>query len=488
MDRCALCPCPSDKICPASSHARYCHLVEQDTDNLAKNSRHVPHWINFIADNGQAQVHHVMNLDQIRPVVLPRSGSSRDEPRQVNLADFRTRFNPSAGNPHGVVQIWPMACIGGAERAMISVMKATAPEILWRGVGLLEMDHNAPEMVAELRSLCPVAIGPDQCRQLITSAKVVVVWAVHDIVDLMPQVGPRPKIICVSHSPSESAWAMKSVSQTIGIDHWVAVSQSATLPIPESERSKAVVIPNAIDPERIKQRRSRAEMRASWGISGSMKILGCYHRQSSEKDPTALARAIRYLPEDWIGVAVGDGFELERVNEHAERTVPGRVKFFPARTDAGNVLGAFDSLLVSSKYESFCLSMVEAFAVGTPVVSTPVGIALEHPELVREIPIQDDGKAIAAAVLADQVEGTHTRCRLAQACAADLWFPDRLGDAWKRLLTPMVEDTQPFAVERKAKGCVHRGCKTGCQHFICNRDSREVRVKDCFSCVQTTGA
>jgi len=378
-----------------------------------------------------------------------------------------------------------MALVGGAERAMISIMKASSPAILWRGVALLEMDDNSPYILDELRSLCPVAIGPDQCKAMIGNSEIVVAWAVHDIASMLPKSGVRPKVIAVSHSQADSVWAMQMGENTTGVDLWVAVSESAKEPIPGPYRDQAVIIPNAIDPSRLRQKEKRDKVRQSWGVAPGAKVLGCFHRQSGEKDPTALARAIAHLPPEWVGVSVGSGFETEGVKDHARVTVGDRVIVLPARTDAGSVFGAFDALLVSSKYESFCLTMAEAFAFGLPVISTPVGIALDHPELVRTIPINDPGPGIVREVmeLINKPFDTENRVLKAKLCASKLWMPDALGKSWTRLLSEMIQEPKPVGTQ--AVACVHRGCKTGCQHFICNRDHREVKVNECIPCVES---
>lgn len=476
MTRCESCSCPVGQICASINHPRYCELVKRDRERLAKDPNYHAPYLNFIAGNPV----------QPKPVPPVRTKSQAQEPKST--IPSRPRFLPERGKPKGVVQVWPMASVGGAERAMISIMKATSPGTLWRGVGVLEMDFNDPAMMEELQALGPVAVGPDECKALIASAQVVVAWAVHDIASMLPESEPRPKIIAVSHSQADSAWAMRMGEQTIGIDQWVAVSDSAREPIPEAERNSAVIIPNAIDPRRLKQRRSRERIRREWGISPHAKVLGCYHRQSSEKDPTALARAIAYLPEEWVGVSIGSGFETEAVKVHASVITGDRVKILPADLDAGSVFGGFDALLVSSKYESFCLTMAEAFAYGLPVISTPVGIALEYPNLVRQIPVADHGQGIAAAVIEDDNEPDEKRERVAKAkaIAQELWYPDQLGRSWSRLLAGMLDGKVP--ADMLAKSCVHRGCKTGCQHFICNRESREVHKKDCIPCVRAIGA
>lgn len=388
---------------------------------------------------------------------------------------------PPAMLPRGVVQVWPAAFVGGAERAMISVLRATSPAIPWGGVALLAgPEHHAPEILDELRALGPVAVGVDRARALLASAEVAVSWAVPDVASLLPADGPRPKVVAVSHSPGDSAWAVETLGRTVGVDRWVAVSEAALAPIPEAQRGRAVVIPNAVDHSRMHVDVDRDRMKAEWGLPADARILGGLNRLSSEKRTERLVDAVAALPPEWFGVVVGEGNERATLEAYAAEVAPGRVIFPGARSDVGNVLMAFDWLLVASAYESFCLSMAEAFWMGVPVVSTPVGIAAEHPEAAWLVGPDPSGAEIAATVLgARDPEGRRREEGI--SLSASLWSPDRLGRAWADLLRPMLAPAS-LAPDRLVASCAHAGCKTGCRHRVCNRDHREVHHTDCVAC------
>jgi hypothetical protein len=361
---------------------------------------------------------------------------------------------------------------------MMSVIRATSPAIEWRGVGLVSGGESAA--IAELRRLGPVAIGPDECRALLASGRVVVSWAVPDAVDLMPGGDDRPAHVAVSHSPGASAWARETLAGTRGVDRWVAVSEAARAPIPGAERGRAVVIPNAIDPARLRVTASRAATRAAWGLPPGAKVLGGLNRLSSEKRTERLIDAVAALPPEWYGVVVGEGIERSALERYAAEIAPGRVLFPGGRPDVGNVLAAFDRLLVASAYESFCLSLAEALWMGVPVLAAPVGIAAEHRECVRLLPADPTGGEVARAALEAPTDPGPGR-----ALARTLWGPDALGRAWRGLLAPLLGPDDPLGPERRARGCVHRGCRTGCQNAICLRDHREAHfTNDCVPCAR----
>jgi glycosyltransferase involved in cell wall biosynthesis len=103
-----------------------------------------------------------------------------------------------------------------------------------------------------------------------------------------------------------------------------------------------------------------------------------------QKDPGALARAVAALPREWIGVGIGDGIgmgdDYRRIRRDARRLAAGRVHFFGARSDVGNVLAAFDIVLVPSTHESYCYVLAEAMLAGRPLVATCRGPLEDHPE------------------------------------------------------------------------------------------------------------
>ena len=82
-------------------------------------------------------------------------------------------------------------------------------------------------------------------------------------------------------------------------------------------------------------------------------------------------------------LVAGDGPDLDEVRREATaRGLDGRVRFVGplGRDDVLALFRAADASLLSSSWENFPHTVVEALAVGTPVVATEVGGV---PELVR---------------------------------------------------------------------------------------------------------
>jgi glycosyltransferase involved in cell wall biosynthesis len=238
------------------------------------------------------------------------------------------------------------------------------------------------------------------------------------------------------HFPGESPWGEGSEFLLRGVDRFVAVSELALESIPRSIRERVEVIWNAVEPGRLAVRRGRSTMRGRWGIPPDVTVAGYIGRLAPEKDPDAMLRLAAELPEPWHVVIVGDGREREGLARKVEALGLDRARLVGGDTDVGDVLGAFDTLVVPSLYESFGLTMAEGLWAGVPVLATRSGLAKLVPGLVREIRAGAGGGELADAVLADRrdVAGTRLRVERAGSFARERLGLDRFGRAWTELL------------------------------------------------------
>lgn len=142
-------------------------------------------------------------------------------------------------------------------------------------------------------------------------------------------------------------------------------------------------------------------------------------RLSREKDYSTLLRAVhRVLHNRPVRMFfVGDGVERESlIVQTRELGIEQAVHFAGAAVNPYMYMRNSDMLVVSSRYESFGLVLVEAMACGTPVVSTICGTGpadiLDNGSYGRLVPIGDD-EALAKAMLATLSEQPN-RSRLRQ--------------------------------------------------------------------------
>jgi glycosyltransferase involved in cell wall biosynthesis len=134
---------------------------------------------------------------------------------------------------------------------------------------------------------------------------------------------------------------------------------------------RVTVVPNPA-PE-LPRLPSREEARASLGLDGP--ALATAGRLTAQKSLGDALRAIARVP----GVALlvlGDGPERAKLErEAAGLGVSDRVRFLGAgsRDDVLTLFRAADAVLVTSAWENLPHTVLEALAVGTPVVATAVG-------------------------------------------------------------------------------------------------------------------
>ncbi len=149
-----------------------------------------------------------------------------------------------------------------------------------------------------------------------------------------------------------------------------------------------------------------------------------------------MIRLAEGLPDPWHVVIVGEGRERATLAVEARAKGLERVHLVGGDPSPGDVLNAFDSLVVPSRYESFGLTLAEGLWAGVPVVATRSGLAKLVPGLVREIKVGAGAGELAGAVLADHREAEPTRSRVeaARSFARDRLGLDRFGLAWTELL------------------------------------------------------
>jgi glycosyltransferase involved in cell wall biosynthesis len=128
-------------------------------------------------------------------------------------------------------------------------------------------------------------------------------------------------------------------------------------------------------------------------------------RLSPEKDFPTLLRAVSLaiceVPEFRLQI-VGDGAERQRLGQLVhDLQLDGRVQFLGERNDVADLLPRAGFFVSSSSTEGISLTLLEAMAVGLPIVTTTVG---GNPEIVDEgktgrlVPAGDPERLAAAIV------------------------------------------------------------------------------------------
>jgi glycosyltransferase involved in cell wall biosynthesis len=146
--------------------------------------------------------------------------------------------------------------------------------------------------------------------------------------------------------------------------------------------ARIVIINNAIDLSALSEPSAEklAAFRDEFGL-GSDPVVGTVGRLAEEKRPflwlQIACEVLKRRPQTkflWVG---GGPLETELRKEIASRGIGDRVVVAGVRKDIGTVLSALSVFLLTSRQEGLPNVLIEAQALGVPVVSAAVGGALE---------------------------------------------------------------------------------------------------------------
>lgn len=148
---------------------------------------------------------------------------------------------------------------------------------------------------------------------------------------------------------------------------------------------KIKVIHNGVDTARFRpQEELRRSMRQRLGIAPDEFCIGAVGRLEPVKDIATLLRAAAQMPGLARGcrlLIAGDGREATALGELAQ-SIPElklRTQFVGEIQEIPEFLNALDVYVLPSLFEGICNSLLEAMAVGVPVVATATG---GNPEVV----------------------------------------------------------------------------------------------------------
>ncbi len=214
-------------------------------------------------------------------------------------------------------------------------------------------------------------------------------------------------------------------------DHVIAVSEEVRrcLLVHGVPPQRVTTIPNGIDVEALQQTAGRGpSLRTLLEVPDGAPVVGTIANLHPRKGLETLVGALPLLYKRWpdfrtvvIGRDDGMGACLRRLA--AESGVGSLLYFLGPRRDALALLREFDVFVLPSRVEGLPIALLEAMALGRPVIVTPVGGV---PEVVR-----------------DQIEGLHV----------PVGAPEALAHAVNRLLQ---DPGEAAALGRRAATRVRR--------------------------------
>lgn len=141
--------------------------------------------------------------------------------------------------------------------------------------------------------------------------------------------------------------------------------------------AKILVIPNAIDahhfrPDPVIGRQLRIEL----GIPDDAMVVGTVARFIDQKDPITFIRAARLIADRMPDVRFlwcGEGPMRQEIEQlAAELELTSVTHFLGYRKDIANIMNVFDLFVLTSIFEGLPYTILEAMAVGLPLVVTDV--------------------------------------------------------------------------------------------------------------------
>ena len=143
---------------------------------------------------------------------------------------------------------------------------------------------------------------------------------------------------------------------------------------------RIAVIPNGVDFAALAAAARPDLLRSELGIPPAAPLVAYVGKDSRVKNvPRAVevVRRARAAHRDQHAVFVGEGLDEEARGKLAPDLPPGPVRLLGPRPDVPSILAAADALLLTSDSEGCPNVVIEALALGTPVVSADVGDVAE---------------------------------------------------------------------------------------------------------------
>jgi len=176
------------------------------------------------------------------------------------------------------------------------------------------------------------------------------------------------------HGGPAARWLMSRTDALLAVSEGIAARLGAA----GAPRARVTLVPGAVDTERFTPKADGRRVRAELGL-GDAPVVGCIARMVPGRGHDVLLRAMALLhdrlPEARL-VLVGRGEHRPAVEALVQRLgLESTVVLAGYRgSDLPATLAAFDcAVLLGAGSEESCRAVLEAMAVGRPVVAAPVG-------------------------------------------------------------------------------------------------------------------
>ncbi|MPZ17084.1 MAG: glycosyltransferase [Luteitalea sp.] len=339
--------------------------------------------------------------------------------------------------------------IGGAERALCRIVPRLAPRVDSHVISMLGHGPLADELTRagvpvvclDMRPGRPTASALWRCTRELRRLRpdLLQTWMYHaDLLGLVSGIAARvPRIVWNIRASDMDLTPYGHVSSlTRRLCTWTSAIPAAVVVNSRAGRQahrklgyrarEWVLIPNGVDPEEFRPRATdRAAIRKELGCAETTVVIGLVARFDPVKGHDTFLRAAAQLTEtgdDVHFVLIGEGATRDNPSFAAllAREAPGvRLTCFGSRNDVSRLLTGVDIATCSSVSEGFPNVVVENMASGVPCVVADVGDAAAI--------VGSTGLVVPAAA------------------------PDRLADAWRRLIALGPADRQALGQAARAR-------------------------------------
>lgn len=175
---------------------------------------------------------------------------------------------------------------------------------------------------------------------------------------------------------------------------------------------------------------ARQEARAALALPAEAIVVGWVGRMTREKGLDVFVEALALTPPDTIACIVGAGVERELAERRAAALgLSDRVVWAGLVKEAGRYFNAFDVLCQSSRTEGVPMVILEAMAMGIPIVATAVGgVPAVLSEAEASLVAPEDPCALGNAITGTLASPARARDRA--HAARDRLARQFSGDSW----------------------------------------------------------
>lgn len=139
-----------------------------------------------------------------------------------------------------------------------------------------------------------------------------------------------------------------------------------------SKRIPTIDIANGIDLAKFREAMP-LPINRELGIPDGAKFIAMCARFQAGKDYMTLLKSVKYLPDNYHILCIGDGPLREECETFCQvNNLLGQVHFLGLRADVANLFQASDVVVLSTSHEGFSIVMLEAMACGKPFVASAV--------------------------------------------------------------------------------------------------------------------